>query len=86
MKPALAVVALLFAASGGVAAETTGKATPPAAQEKQQVKTRPAPPGDAKPAEEEAFVPGGMPKSFVIPKNTCEQGSPLQKLLRDKPK
>jgi putative intracellular protease/amidase len=32
------------------------------------------------------FVPGGTSQSFVIPSNTCEQGTPLQKLLRDKPR
>lgn len=30
------------------------------------------------------FVPGGMSQSFVIPKNTCESGSPIQKLFREK--
>jgi hypothetical protein len=31
------------------------------------------------------FVPGGVAQSFVIPKNTCESGVTLQKLLTDKP-
>jgi hypothetical protein len=33
-----------------------------------------------------SFVPGGAAQSFVIPKNTCESGVTLQKLLTDKPK
>lgn len=29
----------------------------------------------------EGSIFSGMPRSFVIPKNTCEQGTPLQELL-----
>lgn len=32
------------------------------------------------------FVPGGMSRNFVIPKNTCEQGAPLQELPRGRGK
>jgi len=32
------------------------------------------------------FVPGGVAQSFVIPKNTCESGTSIQKLLTNKPK
>lgn len=32
------------------------------------------------------FVPGGVAQSFVIPKNTCESGTSIQKLLTGKPK
>jgi hypothetical protein len=42
----------------------------------------------AKPAKAEgqqSFVPGGVASSFVIPKNTCESGTSIQKLLTDKP-
>jgi hypothetical protein len=36
-------------------------------------------------AGKQEFVPGGVAQSFVIPKNTCESGTPIQKLLTDKP-
>jgi hypothetical protein len=34
---------------------------------------------------QQSFVPGGVAPSFVIPKNTCESGSSLQKLMTGKP-
>jgi hypothetical protein len=84
MKSAMAVFAILFAASGGVSADTSDKEQPPAAQRKQPTKRAAA--KEATPKAEQAATPGGMPQSFVIPSNTCEQGTPLQKLLRDKPR
>jgi hypothetical protein len=84
MKAALAVFVVLFAASSGASAEPADPAQPSASPQKQAGKrTAPAP---AKPKGEPATTPGGMPQSFVIPSNTCEQGTPLQRLLTDKPK
>lgn len=85
MKPTLAVFAILFTVSNGVPAETSDKARPPVAQEKQPIE-RVAPVREAKPKVEASFVPGGVAQSFVIPKNTCESGTTLQKLLTNKPK
>jgi hypothetical protein len=84
MKSALAVFAILFAVSSSVSAETNDKEQPPTAQQKQPKKRAAA--TEAKPKAEQTATPGGMPQSFVIPSNTCEQGTPLQKLLRDKPR
>lgn len=33
----------------------------------------------------QASSPASASKSYVIPKNTCEQGKPIQELKRDKP-
>jgi hypothetical protein len=84
MKSAVAVFAIVFAASSGVSAATSDKEQPPAAQQKQAKKRAAA--TEAQPKAEQTATPGGMPQSFVIPSNTCEQGTPLQKLLRDKPR
>jgi len=84
MKYHLVLLASLFALSGGSLAESTAKEQPAAARKKQPKKS--AAVAEAKPKAEESTTAGGMPQSFVIPSNTCEQGTPLQKLLRDKPK
>jgi hypothetical protein len=84
MKFALAIFAILFAASGGAIGESTDASQPPAAQN-DQAKKRAAPARQAKPKAEASFVPGGTAQSFVIPKNTCESGTSIQKLLTDKP-
>jgi hypothetical protein len=84
MKAALAVFVVLFAVWSGASAEPADKAQPSAARQKQPGKR--AAPAQVKPKVESAATPGGMPQSFVIPSNTCEQGTPLQKLLTDKPK
>lgn len=85
MKPALEILAILFMVSSGVPAETGDKAQQPAAQQK-QAKKRDTAKGETKPKAEANSVPGGAAQSFVIPKNTCESGTTLQKLLTDKPK
>lgn len=59
------------AEDGGKKAATQKKSTP--------AKT------STKVAGKQEFVPGGVAQSFVIPKNTCESGTPIQKLLTDKP-
>jgi hypothetical protein len=91
MKHVLVLLACLAAASGDGLAEPIDKGQPPTTQDNHPKKRiaaakTGAPAGESKPKEEPAFVPGGMPQSFIIPSNTCEQGTPLQKLLRDKPK
>ncbi len=83
MRYALVAFAALLAVSSGVFAEPTDKDQPPAARQKQSKKRAAA--TEAKPKAEQT-APGGMPQSFVIPSNTCEQGTPLQKLLTDKPR
>jgi hypothetical protein len=84
MKHSLVLLASLLAVSGSGLAESTAK-EPPAATQKKPPKKR-ASAADAKPKAEEGATPGGLPQSFVIPSNTCEQGTPLQKLLTDKPR
>lgn len=84
MKPFLTVCAILFAVSAGASAEPADKPQPTASRKKppkQQVHAK-----EDKPKAEEGTTPGGLPHSFVIPSNTCEQGTPLQKLLTDKPR
>lgn len=83
MKRSLVLLASLLAVSGSGLAQSTTK-EPPAAQKKQARK--PAAATAVKPKVEDSTTPGGMPQSFVIPSNTCEQGTPLQRLLRDKPR
>lgn len=58
-----------------------------AGDEKKAKKTKqpPAPATSSKPEGKQDFVPGGVAQSFVIPKNTCESGVSIQKLLTDKP-
>jgi hypothetical protein len=85
MKHAVLVLACFVAAGDSLADEATAKARAPSTREKPAVKNKGAS-TPSKPTTEPTFVPGGMPQSFVIPANTCEQGTPLQKLLRDKPK
>lgn len=82
MKPTLATLAFLFAASGSA----LGEPSPAPVTPEKQTKKRAAPAREATPKPEASFVPGGTAQSFVIPKNTCESGVTLQKLLTDKPK
>lgn len=87
MKRAMILFACWGLASGGLLAETGNKAQKEIDARQGAASTAAVPAKDAAAKKAEAsFVPGGMPKSFVIPSNTCEQGTPLQKLLRDKPK
>lgn len=81
MKFALATLAVLLAVSGSALGESTPV---PAAPEKQAKKPAAKKP-EAKPKAQESFVPGGVAQSFVIPKNTCESGTSIQKLLTDRP-
>jgi hypothetical protein len=68
----------LLLATGQVCADDGGKK---AEKPKQSAPAKPA----TKAAGKQEFVPGGVAQSFVIPKNTCESGVTLQKLLTDKP-
>ena len=68
----------LLLATGQVFADDGGKK---AEKPKQSAPAKPA----TKAAGKQEFVPGGVAQSFVIPKNTCEQGKPIQELKRDKP-
>lgn len=72
----IAVLALLVVAGQAFADDAGKKAR----------KAKPsAPASSAKAAGQQNFVPGGVASSFVIPKNTCESGTSIQKLLTDKP-
>lgn len=88
MKRAMILFASWGLASGGLLAETGDKTQKENDARQGAASTAAVPPAKdvATKKAEASFVPGGMPKSFVIPSNTCEQGTPLQKLLRDKPK
>lgn len=81
MKQALLLLVSVASAGNTLADDAATNAKPPVAT-KSPAKKVAAPAPSANPS----AVPGGMPQSFVIPANTCEQGTPLQKLLRDKPK
>lgn len=78
MKPLRIVPLCLLIASGPLLADEGGKKTKPA---KQSVPATTSTKSEGK----QDFVPGGVASSFVIPKNTCESGVSIQKLLTDKP-
>ncbi|MBI4998052.1 MAG: hypothetical protein HZC22_14395 [Rhodocyclales bacterium] len=82
MKAALATLAVLLAASGSALGESSPAPAAPEKQTRKPAAKKPEP----KPTAQESFVPGGVAQSFVIPKNTCESGTSIQKLLTDKPK
>jgi hypothetical protein len=87
MKRAMILFACWGLASGGLLAETGDKTQKELDTRHDVGSTAAVPAKDTAAKKAEAsFVPGGMPKSFIIPSNTCEQGTPLQKLLRDKPR
>ncbi len=73
----VAVLGLLLAAGHVLAADDEKKA----GKAKQPEPATSSVKADGK----QDFVPGGVARSFVIPKNTCESGTPIQKLLTDKP-
>lgn len=81
MTPLRIALACLLAASLPAGADS-GDGT--AAGKDKEAKPRAAP-VSSKPKGKQDFVPGGIAQSFVIPKNTCESGTPLQNLLTDKP-
>jgi hypothetical protein len=65
----------------------SGQAFAEGGDKKAKTVKQPAPPASSsKPEGKQDFVPGGVAQSFVIPKNTCESGTSIQKLLTDKPK
>lgn len=72
----IAVLCLLVASGHVMASDSEKKA-------KKAKQSAPASPAKAEGKQE--FVPGGVASSFVIPKNTCESGVSIQKLLTDKP-
>jgi hypothetical protein len=78
MSPLGRILLCLLAASGPVIAADADKldrqSTPPASTA-----------DTAKADGQQGFVPGGVAQSFVIPKNTCESGTSIQKLLTAKP-
>lgn len=79
MKPLLRIVLLcLLVASGQGIADDADK------KDRQSTPTAPAA-DPAKADGQQDFVPGGVAQSFVIPKNTCESGTSIQKLLTAKP-
>lgn len=78
MSPLRIAALCLLLGTGHVCAEDGGKK---AATPKQSAPAKPP----TKAAGKQEFVPGGVASSFVIPKNTCESGTPIQKLLTDKP-
>jgi hypothetical protein len=84
MNPLRIVSLCLLVAGGPVFADSSDKKAP-AAKEK-EAKQFAAPASSSKPDGKQEFVPGGVAQSFVIPKNTCESGVSIQKLLTDKPK
>lgn len=72
------ILLCLLAASGQAIADDADsrnrQSTPPASTAE-----------PAKADGQQDFVPGGVAQSFVIPKNTCESGTSIQKLLTAKP-
>jgi hypothetical protein len=86
MKAALATLAVLLAASGSALGESTPAPAARNDQAEKQTRKPAAKKPEPKPTAQESFVPGGVAHSFVIPKNTCESGTSIQKLLTDKPK